>query len=253
MIEVTIIGSGAVAEAMCKAIYNSKKLKLIAVAGRNTQRLKELAQGETECVTELSMLPHSDIYIIAVSDSAIGEVAREGRFAEGSVVVHTAGSVSIEELQGVEKRGVIYPMQSFSVGRKVDFRSVPLFIEGESKLIGIVANSLSDNVQARSSEERIDLHLAAVFACNFTNALFGAAYDLLECRGVDFDLYKPLIEETIAKMMANKNPHKGQSGAAKRGDKKTMDKHLDRLANNQQLSEIYKVISSYISHKNGKL
>lgn len=249
MIRVVIIGSGAVAEAFSKAVDASVNLQLLAIVGRNELRLNELAGDKTEVITDLSKLPVADIYIIAVSDSAIEEVVRKANFAEGSTVVHTAGSISIDILKNIDNKGVIYPMQSFSIGREVDFRRIPLFIEGEDELIEKVAKGLSDNVLRMSSEDRVDMHLAAVFASNFVNAMFGAAHDILERKGVDFELYKPLIEETIAKVMANKNPHDGQSGPAKRGDEVTMNRHLEKLANSQNLNEIYKVISSYITTK----
>ncbi|MFR9650443.1 MAG: DUF2520 domain-containing protein [Rikenellaceae bacterium] len=257
MIRVVIIGSGAVAEAMAKAVRASDRLHLVAVAGRNKRKVNEVAAGEAEAITDLARIPLADIYIVSVSDAAIEQVVRDAVFAEGSTVVHTAGSISVDILKDIDNKGVIYPMQSFSPGREINFRDVPLFIEGESKVVEIVANELSDNVLRMRSEERIDLHLAAVFASNFVNAMFGAAYDILKRNGVDFELYKPLIEETIAKVMANRDPHDGQSGPAKRGDEVTMDRHLQRLSNNQSLSEIYRVISSYITakhrDKDGKL
>ncbi len=252
MMQVVIIGSGAVAEAFVEAVSCCEGLNLVAVAGRNERRVEVLARCGVEAICDLSKLPSADIYIISVSDSAVGEVCREARFEAGSVVVHTAGSLSVDELHGVGNRGVIYPMQSFSVGRAVDFRRVPLFVEGDDPRIAELANSLSDNVLSIGGERRVELHLAAVFACNFVNAMFGAAHDILERRGVDFDLYKPLIEETIAKMMANKNPHHGQSGPAKRGDEVTMNRHMQELANDQQLSDIYRVVSSYITTKHSK-
>ncbi|MFR9645414.1 MAG: DUF2520 domain-containing protein [Rikenellaceae bacterium] len=143
-------------------------------------------------------------------------------------------------------------MQSFTKGRRVNFREVPLFIEGDSPVIAAVANAISSNVIEMSSERRKTLHLAAVFACNFTNAMLTATHEILSQEDIPYDLYRPLVEETISKAFTS-TPHEAQTGAARRGDMKIQSRHVEMLRHDENLTQIYKIISKYIWETSKKI
>ncbi len=180
---VVIVGSGGVAEGLMR---NIDPKVLVQLHGRNKQRVKELSEQFGVDVSD--DLQPADLYILAVSDDKVPSVAATYPFADGAMVVHTAGSVPMSALQGAVDRnstistGVIYPLQSFTRGRDITLVDVPLFIEGDSEeslqKIEKFANSLSQRVMELSSENRKKLHLAAVFASNFTNAMFTASGDI---------------------------------------------------------------------------
>ncbi len=251
MIKVVVIGGGNLAESLILAICNSRELSLEQIYLRSPQRGEEL-QGlcSASYTCDASQLAAADIYILAVSDGAISELSHSLNFAPNSVVVHTAGSTSIEAIAPTLNRGVLYPMQSFSRGRRVDFRSVPLFIEAQDSatllLIERVANSLSQSVTTLDSHNRLKLHLGAVYVANFVNAMYIASEELLADANLPFDIYKPLIEEVTAKAISVTSPRTAQTGPAARGDKATIERHIAMLENREELQTIYKNISNYI-------
>lgn len=245
MIKISIVGSGNVAEAMAAAVAKSEGLELVEIGGRNTEQLAGLASKYGVEWSVTAMLSFADIYILAVSDGAIESVAAEIPRHEGSIIVHTAGSVEMDGLDGV-----IYPMQSFTKGREVDFRAVPLFIEGADPRIEATARALSDRVVSMSSERRRDLHLAAVFACNFTNAMLTATAEILERADLPLELYRSLVDETISKAF-ELTPKVAQTGAARRGDMAIQQCHEAMLCSEKR--EIYKIISKYIWETSRKI
>jgi predicted short-subunit dehydrogenase-like oxidoreductase (DUF2520 family) len=149
----------------------------------------------------------------------------------------------------VERYGVIYPLQTFSKHRKVDFKQIPIFIEvkheGDLGTLDYMAHRLTDKVYRVSSEGRKRLHLAAVFACNFTNHMYALAQELLDDYGLPFDVMLPLIDETTQKVH-RLSPKQAQTGPAARGDKKVMDAHRKMLADKPQLECIYQLLSDSI-------
>ncbi|MFI3305618.1 MAG: Rossmann-like and DUF2520 domain-containing protein [Rikenellaceae bacterium] len=251
MIKVTIIGSGNVAEAMAVALAEcgAGDVQLVEVASRNVQRLNDISAVAHCTTTSIDALSPADIYILAVSDDAIEALATTLVRPAGSITLHTAGSVPMGALDGV-----IYPMQTFTAGRRVDFRAVPLFVEGESESIRVVANALSDSVVEMSSERRRALHLAAVFACNFTNAMLTATNEILSESEIPYALYRPLVEECVAKAFdPSTTPQAAQTGAARRGDLTIQRRHIEQLQGREDLIEIYKTISKYIWETSRKI
>ncbi len=246
MIGVSIVGSGNVAEALALTLMEcgSAEVELRQIVGRNELRVAELAAMAGCQGAAIESFASADIYVVAVSDGAVSEVgeAIRSRCPEGSIVVHCAGSVAMEGFDGV-----IYPMQTFTSGRRVDFRRVPIFVEGEDARIRSVANALSDRVIELDSERRRVLHLAAVFACNFTNAMLSATAEVLEMGDLPLELYRELVEECVAKgFVEGSSPREAQTGAARRGDLLTQQRHLEMLGERDDLKDIYKIISSYI-------
>ncbi|MFI3269572.1 MAG: Rossmann-like and DUF2520 domain-containing protein [Rikenellaceae bacterium] len=271
---VAIIGSGNVAEALALAIERSRA-ELVQVYGRNRERVEVIyrAIGRVDEVVESerreqndghgaqdegceSELREADIYLVAVSDGAVEEITKELNFADGSIVAHTAASVNIEQIstrKGIN-RGVFYPLQTFTKGREVEFQKIPIFIEAQSeesyKRLEELANLLSERVQRLDLERRRELHLAAVFSCNFTMAMLTATQDVLRGCELPLELYEPLLRETLDKAFSEQNDlRKSLTGPAVRGDLGTQERHIEMLSGVKEsdlLIEIYKNISKYI-------
>ncbi len=251
MIKVVVIGGGNLAESLIVALQSRSELSLEQVYLRSEERGAELeALCGARYTTDPSALAAADIYILAVSDGAIAELSRSLNFAKDAVVVHTAGSTSIEAIAPTLRRGVLYPMQGFTKGRRVEFSTIPIFIEADGdqtlNLIERVAQALSTKVTHLASAQRLKMHLGAVYVANFVNAMYIASEELLSDEGLSFDIYKPLIEEVTAKAIAATSPRNAQTGPAARGDKPTIERHLAMLDGKPKLQRIYKNTSDYI-------
>lgn len=250
---VSIIGAGNVATHLANALYN-KGVNINQVYSKTLVNAKELGNKvRAGYTTDLNGIkPNSDLYIISVSDDVIEQIADKLEI-ENKILVHTSGSVDVDVLKKASKNyGSFYPLQTFTKNTEVNFENIPMCIEGSNKKteneLTALALLLSSNVNKINSEQRKKLHLAAVFACNFSNYMQVIAQDLCEENNVSFDLLKPLIKETFEKGL-NVNPIDNQTGPARRGDKKTIDKHLKLLETNENLKEIYTLISNQIIKK----
>lgn len=251
MKNIVIIGSGNVAEAFATALAGNDKYRLVQIFARNKARGEVISRMSGATTTDdPSQLAEADIYIIAVSDSSINEISRKLNFGE-AVVAHTAGSVGIDELSlDIHNRGVIYPLQTFTAGEKVDFHEVPLFIEGSTKTadneLRKLAEELSEHVTETTSQQRLALHISGVFACNFVNSMYAEAQELLRESGIDPRHLNCLIEETAQKAIRSQNAADVQTGPARRGDTGTMKKHIVMLKKQPKLKKLYKLLSSNI-------
>jgi predicted short-subunit dehydrogenase-like oxidoreductase (DUF2520 family) len=250
---VSIIGSGNVATHLAKVLYDHG-IEINQVYSKSLKNAKKLANNVRAGFTDdlAGIKPNSDLYIIAVSDDVIEKVVK-GVSIDTKILVHTSGSVNIELLNQASKNyGSFYPLQTFTKSVEVSFETIPMCIEGSNKKteneLTALALSLSSNVNKISSEQRKKLHLAAVFACNFSNYMQIIAEDLCEENNVSFNLLKPLIKETFEKG-SSLLPSENQTGPARRGDHKIMQKHIDLLANKQELKEIYSLMSNQIIKK----
>lgn len=193
----------------------------------------------------------SKIFIISVSDDALEDVVQNLILPENAIVVHTSGSqpLSILDDAGSQNMGVFYPLQTFSKTKKVDFKTTPIFIESENsdveKTLMKMAKAISGKVKRINSEERKALHVAAVFASNFTNHMLTLSKQVADQNNLDFDLLKPLIAETLNKSLEI-GPEKAQTGPAVRGDFEILESHMEFLKENPEVAEIYKIISQHI-------
>ena len=193
------------------------------------------------------IIEDADLYLVCVSDAAIAEVGAQLHYARG-IVAHTSGSVRMEALAGNENIGVFYPLQTFTTGVPVDLNEVPFLCEGnssqaESALMAL-ALELSTKVYAISSDQREQVHIAAVFANNFTNHLLAKAHQICEEHHIPFSVLHPLILETARKAIEG-NPETNQTGPAQRGDTVTIEKHLSQLTNSK-LKELYTLLTKSI-------
>ncbi len=190
----------------------------------------------------------ADLYIISVSDDSIAEVQHKLHAVSG-LVVHTSGATDINILSSIANYGVMYPLQTFSKGKRLDFKNVPVCIEASDpkslETLKTIANEISNHVYEIDSQKRKTLHLSAVFACNFVNYMYAVSSKLLEKSNIDFDILRPLILETAMKAQIDM-PGNIQTGPAVRGDKKTISDHLNLLADNPELSNIYQTLTEGI-------
>lgn len=193
----------------------------------------------------------ADMYLVMVKDAVLqGLIPALVKGRERALFVHTAGSMPMDVWRNhAVHYGVLYPMQTFSKARKVDFPSVSFFVEAngntELDMLKGLAHSLSGRVYEATSEQRTYLHMAAVFACNFANHMYAISAYLLEKNGLPFDAMLPLIDET-ARKVHELSPKEGQTGPAIRRDTNVMNKHLEMLADEPELRELYKNISESI-------
>ncbi|GGG43507.1 hypothetical protein GCM10011414_11460 [Croceivirga lutea] len=240
MHSIVLLGSGNVAHHLFAVLQPY----IIQVYARNAENLKSFSQVKT--TTKKNEIADADVYIIAVNDDAIEEVSTLLTSKSG-LVVHTSGSVSINAIV-TSRKGVFYPLQTFTKGKKLDFKNIPLCIEAQRiedyELLEKIGGSISNLVRKISTKQRQTLHVAAVFVNNFSNHLFYLAEEICAQDAIEFNLLKPLIEETVAKIQ-DLSPKKAQTGPAKRNDEKTMHRHLQQLTaeNNKK---IYQLLSQSI-------
>lgn len=253
-IRVALAGAGNVATSLAVALRRAGA-DIVALWSRSEEAARLLGERiDVPYHTVLSEMPETDVVIISVTDSAIPAVAESiATKYPNAVVMHTAGSVNIDVLRnaGCKRYAVLYPMQTFSKVRIVDFSAVSIFVEGacEDDLLVAeeIASLLTSKVYRVTSERRASLHLAAVFACNFSNAAYIMAAELLKKNGLPFDAMLPLIDETASKVH-EVSPLEAQTGPAKRGDTIVMEQHAAML--DGDLKEAYELFSKYIQKKN---
>lgn len=245
---VVIIGAGGVATSLTSALKN--KTEIVQIFSRSIKNARRLAEEIDNCqpIDNLSLLEkNADVYIISVKDDVITDVINQTDDS-GALWLHTSGSTSINVFSGKRKRfGVLYPMQSFSKELIVDFKKVHLFIEGNNDLvlneISKFATILSPHIHNCSSEDRIYLHIAAVFACNFANYMWTLSSEVLSKAGIEFKSILPLIKSTVDKL-DTLSPKESQTGPAARHDERIVANHESML--NGEKKEIYSLLSRMI-------
>lgn len=253
--KVVFIGAGKLAMNLSRALFEAGH-DIIQVYSRTQNSADEVAaiSGSAPTTDVRQISDDADIYIISVSDSAMPDLIPsvcKGR--EQKVFVHTAGSMPMSVFEGMALHyGVLYPMQTFSKSRMVDFRNIPCFTEANddyaSEIINKLAMSVSGLVRKLSSDDRRYLHLAAVFACNFVNHCYAISADILERHNIPFDVMLPLIDETADKVhqMA---PVMAQTGPAVRYDENVIHNQTQMLKGNPIVKDIYERMSISIHRK----
>jgi len=252
MISIVILGTGNVAKHLFDAFTAKGDVEIIQLYGRSQNALSYF-KNQINTTSDLSNIKEADIYIIAISDDAISVVSKFLAGKKG-LIVHTSGSIPMYALPNKHRRGVFYPLQTFSANRKVDFKKIPICIEVENeddyKLLNELASAISDNVIQLDSDQRKTLHLAAVFANNFTNHMYHIAHEICIQNDVPFELLLPLINETVTKIQ-DLSPLEAQTGPARRNDAGTLDKHLAQLKYKKH-KKIYALLSKSIRKTYGK-
>jgi predicted short-subunit dehydrogenase-like oxidoreductase (DUF2520 family) len=248
--EIVLIGSGSVATHLGLALQ-SKGIVIKQVFSRNSENARNLADklGTTYIDDIEDLYMDADIYIYALKDSALKTVLRKMEIPNG-VHVHTAGSIPMSDFEGFTSRyGVFYPLQSFSIQKTVDFSNIPICIEAcdaeVQQILYDLAKLLTDKIYTVNSEQRKKLHLAAVFACNFTNYMYDIASQILDDSDIQFEIIQPLIAETAEKIKTL-SPFDAQTGPAVRFDETTIARHLHMLNKTPEISKIYSILSKEI-------
>ena len=257
MTKVIIIGSGNVAQHLIVAFQNHQnsgtEIDLVQVFSRQKESISHLIDLD-KITDDMDTLAEADLYIIAVSDDAIADVSSQLPF-KNRLVVHTSGSIPLDSLNENNRKGVFYPLQTFTKSKDVDFRIIPICLESENatdfQLLEKVAKTISDKVFAINSEQRKALHVAAVFVNNFVNHLYEIGQEICQEHQVPFEILKPLIAETAQKIMVL-SPEEAQTGPAKRNDSATIEAHEAFLSNENHL-KIYKTLTQSIQHNGKKL
>lgn len=249
--KVVLIGAGNLATHLGKALHAAGH-DMVQVFSRTMQSAETLASLlDAEPLTDMAQVrDDADVYIFSVKDSALEQLISQLCGGEKKVFLHTAGSMPMSVFRGKALHyGVLYPMQTFSKQREVDFSIIPCFIEANDefalKQIEGLAGQISHRVFQLSSEDRKYLHLSAVFACNFANHCYAASQELLQQHGIPFDVMLPLIDETAAKVHGM-TPKEAQTGPAVRYDENVIGKQIQLLENQPYFQKIYDCMSKSI-------
>jgi len=248
---IVIVGAGNVAYHLGRALRGAGH-RLLLLTNRDREHGEKLA-FELGCPFGPLGTPipeKADVVLICVKDDAIAPVA-SSLFCPGRVVAHTSGNVPLSALGDCSDRlGVFYPLQMMHRGSGVDMARVPFCIEANARwsegLLLELARTMSSNVQVMDSHQRKVAHLAAVFACNFSNHMYGIAQHILQREGLTLDLLRPLIVQT-AQNVQHTDPAKVQTGPARRNDTRVMDEHIAMLrSTDPDLEELYRALSQRI-------
>ncbi len=253
-LRIGFIGSGNVATHLSHAM-NTNGHDIVQIISQNVDNAQALASAfNCDFTDDVTLMDQTvDVYFICVSDNQIENVAQQLP-ASDCVVVHTCGSVDLQVLASVgPNTGVFYPLQSFSKERQLDVQGIPFLLEASNPetliILRTVTHSLSHYVLTADSETRLKYHLSAVLANNFVNHLYTESARLLEESDLDFNVLKPIIKETALKIQ-NLPPSKAQTGPAKRGDERTIEKHLDLIKHDKELSKLYRQLTEAIAKSN---
>ncbi len=256
---ISIIGSGNVAQKLAMAFEN-ESIQIEYVYSRNSKNANKLAGKlyDTQVHSTLDFRgAESTVFFICVSDNAIEDIADAILLPDSAVLVHTSGTKSIDVLNKIKKSqfvqtGVFYPLMTLSAAVEIDFRTVPFCIESADadteKVLLNLAKKLSKKTYLINSKERQTLHLAAVFASNFTNHLWALSREIVEEQDIDFEILKPIIAETLRKAMEAEHPADVQTGPALREDTQTLERHMTLLKEDKDLLKVYKTMSSSIQN-----
>ena len=249
-----ILGSGNVATHLSLALASLEGIEICQVYSPTEAHAEILAERlNCDFVTDPTQIrKDADVYLFALKDQALETVIRAVP-ANNGLWLHTSGSMPMQVFAGyTERYGVLYPLQTFSKSREISFQGIPLFIEchreEDKNFLEDLARRLSGKVCELSSEKRRSLHLAAVFACNFTNHIYALAEEILAKEGLSRDYLFPLIDETAAKV--HELPaQEAQTGPAIRYDENIINKHLGMLADDPDVQTLYRLLSQSIHKK----
>jgi predicted short-subunit dehydrogenase-like oxidoreductase (DUF2520 family) len=249
LLKVFFIGSGRLNQNFANAFLHTD-IEMVGVYSKTQENTMAFSQKfKTAHYPDLKSIPNDcDVYFLGVNDSEICAVSQE--LDVNGIVIHCSGFLSIDLLNKHKNRGVFWPIQTLSKDHYSNFSDVPICVEASDEMSLRILESLADKITKVpifiSEEKRKKLHIAAVFANNFTNHLFVLSKDFLHKNNLDFNLLMPLIQETVKKL-SSIDPHLAQTGPASRKDLNTMYQHKLILENEEELLTIYQTISRSIS------
>ncbi len=246
---ISIAGSGNVAWHLAQALYINK-IEIEYIYSRKVENAQKLASLiSAKATNELAEIAKTDIIIFSVSDDALSQLIGSMKW-QNQLLLHTAGSIDMRIFEGkAQNYGVFYPLQTLSKSRKPDYSQIPFLLEANTsenlKIITELASKISPSVRFINSEQRRQLHLSAIFICNFSNHLWTIAQKLSEEQNLDFAVFHPLMQETVEKAI-DLFPEMAQTGPALRNDRKIIEKHLSMLKNHPLWKKIYSFVSESI-------
>ena len=248
--KVIFIGAGNVSTHIANALSDAK-IDVLAIYSQSKENAGKLVRQPNTHWDDFSNIKlfDADLIIVSIPDNALIEVLKQIPDTN-AMVVHTSGSIDINILDSFDRTGVFYPLQTFSKTKTLDFSTIPMMLESKSdndlSLLKELAKRITTKVYHINSTQRKKIHIAAIFANNFSNYLFHIASDLLAKDDIPFEVIQPLIAET-AKKLKNLSPFEAQTGPAVRRDKETIENHLNDLNDFPDYQEIYKLMSQQIS------
>ncbi len=250
MKKVSFIGSGNVATHLALGLQEAGMdiCEIFSSTPKNALKLaSKVGAKAVSSITDLDV-QGVDVIIISIKDDLIHSVSN-AIGVSSTLIVHTSGTKSMDELSKHENRGVFYPLQTFSIESELKLSNIPFCVEAsnleELEILKEMASLLSADVRITNEETRKSIHVAAVVACNFSNHMFALAEQLLLETGEDLSILKPLIEETVSKALDN-HPKEVQTGPAVREDQEVLKNHLHRLKGNPDFQKLYQDISNSI-------
>jgi predicted short-subunit dehydrogenase-like oxidoreductase (DUF2520 family) len=255
--KISFVGAGRVGNALCRQLFLSGYDidVIVSSSGKSSEKLADFCNARSSI--DLKFPDSTDIIIVSVPDRVLSEVLRKIECRNDTLVAHTAGSYGLDVFpDSIIRNGVFYPVQTFSPGRNILFDKLPFIIESVDKNVTSVLNELAVSLGARifhsDAEHRRILHLAAVFANNFTNHMLTLSKDVAIKAGFNLGILKPLIMETIEKAF-DAGPENSQTGPAARYDLNTIQKHVDMLSDSPDLQRLYSELTeSIINYYNKK-
>jgi len=250
MVRLVLVGTGNVSKAIAKAILETKKIELVRVIGRGKELSADFPM-KVSYDTKLDDLPDCDLVLLTVQDHMIESVSSQ-LTANQAVVAHTSGASDINLLSDHKHIGLMYPIQTFSEKSSLEWNKIPICLEASTpkaqKTICEFTQSLgARNIVSLDLNQRTLLHVGAVIVNNFTNSLYEQTYQLFKQNQLDFNLLKPLIQETAQKIK-EQTPLESQTGPARRGDIATIKKHLSHIED-AELHHLYKTFTNHILTK----
>jgi predicted short-subunit dehydrogenase-like oxidoreductase (DUF2520 family) len=254
---ISFAGAGRLAATLCREMHFAG-LRIDMIVSESEERGRLLAGICNAKWSDKLCYPDStEVIIVAVPDHRLKGILREIECNPETLIAHTAGSIGLDVFPAsTTRKGVFYPLQTFSHNRKIGFKDLPVFIEASdyqsSELLGDIADSLGGRKYFTDSEHRRMLHLAAVFVCNFTNHMLTQGKVLAQRSGFSFEELKPLIKETFLKAL-EEGPENSQTGPAVRNDINTIEKHLELLSFDPDLQKIYRAVSGLIYNYHTRL
>ena len=254
---ISFAGAGRVAESLCKELFHAG-YEIDIVVSENEITGRPLAEScKALWSNDLSFPNSTKVIIVAVPDHRLKNVLESVNCNQKTLVTHTAGSFGLDVFpEKIKRRGIFYPLQTFSKGRKVSFFDLPFLLESSDDESAVILKTLAESVGSKAyfvdAEQRRMLHLAAVFVSNFTNHILSLGREVAQKADFPFEILTPLIKETISKAL-DSGPENSQTGPAIRNDLNTIEKHMELLSFSSELQKVYEVITgSIIEYYNNK-
>lgn len=251
MNSIVILGAGNVAFHLTRALIENT-FNVRQIFNRTLERAQEIGEANRIAYTDkISEIERADLYIIACADSGIEEFSHYIPY-DDVLVVHTSGSSPMSVLKGDYRKGVLYPLQTFTKSKRLRYDEIPFFVEAENpkdaNALKELAQRISNDVYELEFAKRMEIQMCGVWVSNFVNHMYKIAGDFCQKNNIPFDVLLPLIQETANKV-EEMSPYDAQTGPARRGDDVIINRHLELLQNDSRLLQIYQILTDSIKRE----